>query len=97
MDFTIEGKLRPDGSKPNALRREGLMPASLYGHDGTNSVSIVVDAKEALTMLRKAAPRAKVTLNVPEAKWSGTAVLQEVQKHPWRNDSIYHISFMAAK
>jgi large subunit ribosomal protein L25 len=97
MDFTIEGKLRPADSKPNALRREGLMPASLYGHDGNKSVSIVINAKDALTMIRRAAPRAKVTLNVPEAKWSGTAVLQEVQKHPWRSDSIYHISFMAAK
>lgn len=96
MEFSIEAKKRPEGSKPNALRRQGLLPASLYGHNGAESVPLIIDAKTAETIVRKSARKAQVQLSVPELQWSGTAVLQEVQTHPWKNN-IYHISFFAQK
>ena len=34
MKITVECKTREEGTKPRALRREGLIPAALYGHDG---------------------------------------------------------------
>jgi large subunit ribosomal protein L25 len=92
MEFTIECKKRPEGSKPNALRREGLLPVVLYGHNVSESVSLVMDAKTAERMVKKASRKTPVQVNVPELDWSGKAVLQEVQTHPWRG-SLYHISF----
>ena len=96
MSFTIEGKTRPEGSKPKALRRSGQLPAVLYGHNGIESVSLVVDYKEAETLLRKAnSKKPVVELSVPDV-WSGKAVIQEIQAHPWRND-LYHLSFFVVK
>ncbi|MFM7384397.1 MAG: 50S ribosomal protein L25, partial [Microcystaceae cyanobacterium] len=56
MSITIECHKRPENSKPNALRREGLIPATLYGHQGAESVALTVSAKEAATLLRHAKP-----------------------------------------
>ncbi|MBE9032101.1 50S ribosomal protein L25 [filamentous cyanobacterium LEGE 11480] len=95
--FSIEAAKRPEGSKPNALRREGKMPATVYGHNGTESLQIVIDAKQAGFLVRDAVERkSQIDLSIPDLKMNTTAVLQEVQKHPWK-PSIYHISFMAAK
>lgn len=42
--LTIRAKSRSD-KKPNALRREGFVPATIYGH-GFNSKSVEINAKE---------------------------------------------------
>jgi large subunit ribosomal protein L25 len=95
--FSIECAKRPEGSKPNALRRDGKIPATIYGHNGAESVQVVVDAKAAMFLVRDALPRqSQIDLSVPEMKWTTGAVLQEVQKHPWK-DNLYHLSFKAAK
>lgn len=97
MELTIECQKRPEGSKPNALRRQGLTPAVLYGHNGTESVELLVNTRAAESLLKKVAPRKTVIqVNVPELSWSGKALLQEVQSHPWRG-SLYHLSFFAQK
>jgi large subunit ribosomal protein L25 len=54
MDVTVECQKRPEGSKPNALRRSGLIPAVLYGHNGAESVALTLSAKTAETLLKKA-------------------------------------------
>ncbi|MFM7326570.1 MAG: 50S ribosomal protein L25, partial [Nodosilinea sp.] len=54
MELTIACKARDASAKPNALRRQGLLPAVLYGHNGTESVSLTVDQKAAEILLRKA-------------------------------------------
>lgn len=93
MELTLECQARPEGSKPNALRRSGRIPAVLYGHKGAESVSLTVDAKTADILLRKAAlNNTLVELNIPELPWKGKALLREVQTHPWRGN-LYHISF----
>jgi large subunit ribosomal protein L25 len=97
LQFSIECAKRPEGSKPNALRRDGKIPATIYGHNGTESVQVVVDAKAAGFLVRDAIERkSKIELSVPELKWTTGAVMQEVQKHPWK-EHLYHISFKAAK
>jgi large subunit ribosomal protein L25 len=96
MEFTVECQKRPEGSKPNALRREGLLPAVLYGHNVPESVALTVNAKEVETMLRKTSRKLPITVNVPELSWKGKAMVQEVQKHPWK-ESLYHISFFAVE
>ncbi|MCU0567354.1 MAG: 50S ribosomal protein L25 [Oculatellaceae cyanobacterium Prado106] len=96
MEFTVECQKRPADSKPNALRREGLLPAVIYGHNVPESVALVVDAKTTETLLRKAPRNAPIQVNIPELSWSGKAMIQEVQKHPWKG-SIYHVSFFAVE
>ncbi|MEM9486646.1 MAG: 50S ribosomal protein L25, partial [Cyanobacteria bacterium P01_F01_bin.116] len=86
---------RADNEKPGALRRDGVMPAVLYGHDGTNSVSLKANTREVAALLRKAkGQKVELNLNVTDMPWNGTVVLQEVQNHPWKNE-VYHISFLA--
>ncbi|PSB05632.1 50S ribosomal protein L25 [filamentous cyanobacterium CCP2] len=95
MELTLECKKRPEGSKPNALRREGLMPAVLYGHNGTESVSLVIDAKAAEILIRKASVNnTLIQMNISDLPWKGKALIREVQSHPWRGD-LYHLSFFS--
>ena len=93
MNISVECKSRPEGSKPRALRREGLIPAALYGHDRANSMSLVIPVKEAQTLLKNAAVNnTLVDLQVPDASWKGKALIREVQAHPWRK-TLHHLSF----
>ena len=95
MNITVECKTRPEGSKPRALRREGLIPAALYGHKGAESVSLIMDAKEAQILLKKAAiNNTLVDLNIPDLPWKGKALIREVQAHPWKRN-IHHLSFFS--
>lgn len=96
MELTVECQKRPEGSKPNALRRAGLIPAVLYGHNGTESVALSVSAKEAEVLLKKATVNnTLIKVNIPELPWSGQALLREVQSHPWKSKELYHLSFFS--
>ncbi|XFA73479.1 50S ribosomal protein L25 [Thermosynechococcaceae cyanobacterium Okahandja] len=93
--LAIEGHVRPENSKPNALRRAGQTPAVLYGHNGSESVALVVDTRAAEFLVRDArVQKTPIALSVPELSWQGTVVLQEVQAHPAK-DTLYHLSFFA--
>lgn len=97
MELTIECKSRDAKAKPNALRREGLLPVVLYGHQGTESVSLTVAQKDADVLLRKAAVNnTMIDLKIPDMPWNGKALLREVQAHPWKK-TVYHLSFFAVK
>ncbi|MBD2041950.1 50S ribosomal protein L25/general stress protein Ctc [Microcoleus sp. FACHB-672] len=95
MELTLEGQKRVEGSKPNALRREGLIPAVVYGHNGSESIAFTIKAKRVEHLLRDAAVNnTLIELNIPEVPWNGKALLREVQTHPWKNYP-YHLSFFA--
>ena len=95
MSLTVECKTRTAGSKPRALRREGLIPAALYGHSGAESISLTMNAKEAQVLLKKAAiNNTLVDLNIPDIPWNGKAIIREVQAHPWKR-TLYHMSFFS--
>jgi large subunit ribosomal protein L25 len=97
MSLTIECQKRPENSKPNALRRSGMLPANLYGHNGTESISLVVDTKSVERLLKKAAVnKTEIEVNIPDLSWNGKAVIREVQTHPAKG-SLYHLSFFATK
>jgi large subunit ribosomal protein L25 len=97
MPFKIDCQTRPEGSKPNALRRSGQIPATLYGHNGAESIQLVVDAKAASFLVRDAAVnKSVVEVNIPELSWTGNTVIREVQAHPWKGN-LYHLSFFAQK
>jgi large subunit ribosomal protein L25 len=95
MELTLECQTRPAGSKPNALRRSGLIPVVLYGHNGSDSVALTVNAKTAELLVRDASVNnTLVDIDVPELPWRGKALLREVQTHPWKG-KLYHLSFFS--
>ena len=80
MSITVECTTRPEGSKPRALRRSGMIPANLYGHKGAESISLVVDAKSVERLLKTAAVnKTELVLKVTDISWNGTTVIKEVQ------------------
>jgi large subunit ribosomal protein L25 len=96
MEVTVECQKRPEGSKPKALRRSGLIPAALYGHKGTESIALTIGAKDAETLLKKATVNnTLVQVKIPDVPWSGKALIREVQTHPWKRSSVYHVSFFS--
>jgi large subunit ribosomal protein L25 len=98
MELTVECQKRAPGSKSNALRRQGMTPAVLYGHKGLESMSLVLPTKAAELLVKKASlNNTLVQVNVAAADgaaWTGQALLREVQSHPWRG-WLYHLSFFA--
>ena len=95
MELTVECQKRSEGSKPNSLRREGLIPAVLYGHNGTESVALTLKTRTAETLVKKAVlNNTMIELSVPEIPWNGKALLREVQAHPWKRN-LYHLSFFS--
>lgn len=96
MEVTVECQKRPEGTKPRALRRSGLVPAVLYGHKGTESVELTLKAKVAETLLKKATVNnTLIELDIPELPWKGSTLLREVQTHPWKSKEVYHLSFFS--
>jgi len=95
MKLALECQPRAAGSKPNALRRSGLIPATLYGHNGAESIALTVNAKTAELLVRDASVNnTMIDVNVPALPWAGKALLKEVQTHPWKRH-IYHLSLFS--
>ncbi|MEO1429768.1 MAG: 50S ribosomal protein L25/general stress protein Ctc [Cyanobacteria bacterium J06633_8] len=95
MEMTVECKKRPEGSKTKALRRSGEIPANLYGHKGTESISLIVETKTVERLLRKASVNnTLIDLKVADIPWEGQTLLREVQAHP-ATGKPYHLSFFA--
>ncbi|HEY9889459.1 MAG TPA: 50S ribosomal protein L25/general stress protein Ctc [Candidatus Obscuribacterales bacterium] len=95
MELSIECSQRDMSVNPRALRREGLLPAVLYGHNGSESVSLVVNERDAQKLVRNASVNnSLIKLNIPDLPWQGQALLREVQNHPWKG-SLYHLSFFS--
>jgi len=95
MELTVECQKREPGSKPKALRRAGLIPANLYGHNGTESVTLTLNAKTVEHLLKQGSVNnTLIELNVSDIPWRGKTLLREVQTHPAKG-SPYHLSFFA--
>lgn len=95
MELKIECQKRPEGSKSNALRRQGWVPGVLYGHQGTESISVVVEEKTVERLLKNASiNNTLVDLNITDLSWTGKTLLREVQMHPWKGYP-YHLSFFS--
>ncbi len=95
MTVTVECQTRKEGSKPRALRREGLLPATLYGHKGAESTALTLTTKAAQVLLKNAkVNNTLVDVTIPDQSWKGKALIREVQAHPWKR-TLYHLSFFA--
>ena len=68
------------GKSVSRLRREGLVPAVVYGH-GQPSESIQIDAREFDTLRRHTGPNALVDLRVDGAR-PRPVLVHRIQEHP---------------
>lgn len=95
MEFTIECEPRESGVNPRKLRRMGKLPAVLYGHEGTESVSLSVPLALAERMLTAVeVNNTLINVKVPELSLDCQSLLRDVQTHPWKSN-LYHLSFFA--
>ncbi|MBS1837837.1 MAG: 50S ribosomal protein L25 [Actinobacteria bacterium] len=83
---------RETGTRPSRrLRREGLIPAVLYG-EGNDAVSVAVDRRDLrIALSTDAGQNALITLTV-----DGTphlTVVKELQRHPVRRE-VTHVDFL---
>ena len=70
MELSIECNKRDTSANPRALRRDGRVPAVLYGHDGDASVSLTVATRDAEKLVRSASVNnTLITVNVPDMPW----------------------------
>lgn len=88
--FTIDaGRRTITGKKVKHLRKQGLIPATVYGK-GFEPVSVQVDGRTFNQLYRKAGKTALIDLSIDGAKTS--VFVQDVQRHPLSRD-IIHIDF----
>jgi len=77
------------GTRPSRrLRRDGLVPATVYGHK-SDALSIAVSERELYSVLHTEAGRnALITVEI-EGGESVLTVAREIQRHPVRGDVIH--------
>jgi len=79
------------GKQVRALRREGKLPAVIYGY-GIDPISIVLDARSASKILAKASSSTLVTVELAGKQYP--TLVREKQLNFIRN-SLIHVDFMA--
>lgn len=79
------------GKQVRALRREGKLPAVIYGY-GIDPISIVLDARSASRILAKASSSTLVTIELGGKQYP--TLVREKQLDFIRN-SLIHVDFMA--
>lgn len=79
------------GKKVRSLRRQGIIPAHLYGR-GTESLALQASAPTITTLLRTAGANAIINLQINGDAESRPVMLRGVQRHPV-TDELIHIDF----
>lgn len=79
------------GKKVKALRREGLIPAHLYGRD-TDSLALQAPSSEITHLIKTAGRNAIIDLKISGEGEARPVVLRGVQQHP-TTDELLHVDF----
>ncbi len=79
------------GKKVKALRRQGIVPAHLYGY-GTESVAVQAERQRVINMLRSVSRNAIIDLRINGEGKPRPVVLRSVQRDPVTGDLV-HIDF----
>ncbi len=84
---------RETGTRPSRrLRREGLIPAVVYG-EGNEAISVSVDRRDLrIALSTDAGQNALITLTVDGARY--LTVVKELQRHPVRRE-VTHVDFLS--
>lgn len=94
MAVRLEVTARPrtvTGKKTRFLRRDGEIPANIYGH-GMGSVAVQVSEEALSRLLTRAAATTLVTLKLQGTAQPYTVMVREVQREP-RSGQILHVDF----
>lgn len=79
------------GKKVRSLRRQGIIPAHLYGR-GTESLALQATAPTITTLLRTSGANAIISLKISGESDARPVMLRGVQRHPVTDDLI-HVDF----
>jgi large subunit ribosomal protein L25 len=79
------------GKKVRSLRRQGIVPAHLYGR-GTESLALQASTPTITTLLRTAGANAIINLKINGDSDSRPVMLRGVQRHPV-TDELIHVDF----
>jgi len=79
------------GKKVRFLRRQGIIPANIYGH-GIDSTSINVDASSLKHLLAHTGKTDLISLKVDDSKSPVKALMREVQRNPLTDEPL-HVDF----
>lgn len=91
--FTLKASPRTVvGKKVAGLRRQGILPATVYGK-GVDNLTIQVNSREFGLLFRKAGRTGVITLEI-EGKPVTSAFVHTFQRHPLTRE-IIHVDFLA--
>jgi large subunit ribosomal protein L25 len=79
------------GKKVKSLRRQGIIPAHLYGRE-TDSLALQAEKQSIIGLLRSAGPNAIIDLRINGEGEPRSVVLRGVQRDPV-TDELVHIDF----
>lgn len=83
------------GKKVRFLRREGITPANLYGHN-VKSTALQIDTIELKHTLAKAGKSSLVALKIDDGKRPKMVVVREIQREPLTGD-LLHVDLYQVK
>lgn len=98
MAVRLEIQAKPrtvTGKKTRFLRRDGEIPANIYGH-GVESVAVQVPEVSLKRLLARAAPTSLVNVNLQGTGQPYTVMVREVQRDP-RNGQYLHVDFYSVR
>lgn len=81
IDLNVQLRTTTGKEAAKVMRREGLLPAVLYGH-GQEPVSLAVNARELGDALRH---HGSTSLVILKGLNDETALIKSIQRHPYRN------------
>ncbi len=90
----VELKVAPRetlGKKVNALRRQGITPANIYGH-GLESKAVQVPTQDLLQTLRRMGRTTIVSLHVEGERDPRSVLVHHLQRHS-TTDTVLHVDF----
>ncbi|HIE17464.1 MAG TPA: 50S ribosomal protein L25 [Dehalococcoidia bacterium] len=79
------------GKKVRFLRRQGLIPANIYGH-GINSIPVQLDAKSLKQLLANTGTTDLISLKITGSKTPVRVLVRDVQRNPL-TDELLHVDF----
>lgn len=93
LDLNATIRTSTGNSPSRALRRQGLLPAVLYG-PGSKTISLTIAEHDLELALRKApSGRIVFTLHIPDGDPSDrTAMIKDIQIHPMKRNAL-HVDF----
>jgi len=96
IEFTLNAEAREDAGRgaSRRLRREGRVPAILYGGD-TKALPLTLDHNELIHNLHIEAFHSHV-LTVKIGKKNEQAILKDIQHHPFKNE-VVHVDLLRVK